>query len=83
MVPGFHQTGRKLDPADKLDPIFLDFSNSRVRQKVRFLGDFLPAELPEGLTARNAFNNPISPPNWASSHSRSAGFARAKERRGW
>jgi len=38
--------------ADKLDPVFLDFSNSRARQKARFLGEFFPAELPEGLTGR-------------------------------
>jgi len=37
---------------DKLDPVFLDFSNSRARQKARFLGEFFPAELPEGLTGR-------------------------------
>jgi hypothetical protein len=38
--------------ADKLDAVFLDFSNSRARQKARFLGEFFPAELPEGLTGR-------------------------------
>jgi hypothetical protein len=38
--------------ADKLDPVFLDFSNSRARQKQRFLGEFFPAELPEGATGR-------------------------------
>lgn len=36
----------------KLDPVFLDFSNSRAQQKKRFLGEFFPAELPEGLTGK-------------------------------
>ncbi len=34
---------------DELDPVFLDFSNSRARQKARFQREFFPAELP-GLT---------------------------------
>ena len=38
--------------ADKLDPVFLDFSNSRLSQKARFQGELFPAELPEGLTGR-------------------------------
>ena len=37
---------------DKLDPVFLDFSDSRARQKNRFLGEFFPAELPEGATGK-------------------------------
>jgi hypothetical protein len=37
---------------EKLDPVFLDFSNSRARQKARFLGELFPAELPEGVTGR-------------------------------
>jgi hypothetical protein len=40
-----------VDP-DRPDPVFLDFSNSRARQKRRFLGEFFPAELPEGATGR-------------------------------
>jgi hypothetical protein len=40
-----------VDP-DRLDPVFLDFSHSRARQKARFLGEFFPAELPEGITGR-------------------------------
>ncbi|MGA2133522.1 MAG: hypothetical protein ABSH50_14605 [Bryobacteraceae bacterium] len=35
-----------------MDPVFLDFSNSRARQKQRFGGEFFPAELPEGVTGR-------------------------------
>src|SRR5947209_6555808 len=31
----------------KLDPVFLDFSDSRVRHKQRFLGEFFSAQLPE------------------------------------
>jgi hypothetical protein len=55
----------KLDPGDfdacwavdgvdakRLDPVFLDFSNSRAAQKARFGGELFPAELPEGLTGR-------------------------------
>jgi hypothetical protein len=40
-----------VDP-DRLDPAFLDFSNSRARQKARFGGEFFPADLPEGLTGK-------------------------------
>jgi hypothetical protein len=38
-----------VDP-DRLDPVFLDFKDSRAAQKVKFLGEFLPADLPEGAT---------------------------------
>ncbi len=38
--------------ADKLAPVFLDFSNSRAGQKIRFQGEFFPADLPEGLTGK-------------------------------
>jgi hypothetical protein len=37
---------------DKLDPVFWDFSRGRAAQKQRFLGEFFPAELPEGATGR-------------------------------
>jgi len=37
---------------EKLDPVFLDFTNGRARQKGRFGGEFFPAELPEGRTGR-------------------------------
>lgn len=40
-----------VDPG-RLDPVFLDFSNSRERQKERFRGEFFPADLPEGLTGK-------------------------------
>jgi hypothetical protein len=36
----------------KLDPIFWDFSRGRAAQKRRFLGEFFPAQLPEGATGR-------------------------------
>ena len=36
----------------KLDPIFFDFSHGRAAQKVRYLGEFFPAQLPEGATGR-------------------------------
>ena len=32
----------------QLDPVFLDFSNNREAQKRKYLGEFFPAELPEG-----------------------------------
>jgi len=35
-----------------LDPVFLDFSNARARQKGRFGGEFFPAELPEGMSGK-------------------------------
>ena len=37
---------------DKLDPVFWDFSRGRAAQKRRFLGEFFPAQLPEGATGR-------------------------------
>jgi len=40
-----------VDP-DALDPVFLDFSHARAAQKARFLGEFFPADLPEGLTGK-------------------------------
>lgn len=40
-----------VDP-EALDPVFLDFSQSRARQKARFLCEFFPADLPEGLTGK-------------------------------
>jgi hypothetical protein len=40
-----------VDP-ERLDPVFLDFSNSRARQKARFGGEFFPADLPEGMTGK-------------------------------
>ena len=36
--------------ADRLDPVFLDFSNSRAAQKERFGGELFPAQLTEGVT---------------------------------
>jgi hypothetical protein len=36
----------------KLDPVFLDFSNHRAAQKARFMGEFFPAQLPEGASGR-------------------------------
>ena len=35
-----------------LDPVFWDFSEGRAAQKRRFLGEFFPAQLPEGATGR-------------------------------
>ncbi len=40
-----------VDP-DKLDPVFLDFADARAAQKARFLGEFFPADLPEGLSGK-------------------------------
>jgi hypothetical protein len=37
---------------EALDPVFWDFSLGRVAQKRRFLGEFFPAQLPEGATGR-------------------------------
>ena len=34
------------------DPVFWDFSRGRAAQKRRFLGEFFPAELPEGASGR-------------------------------
>lgn len=38
--------------AERLDPVFFDFSRGRARQKARFLGEFFPAELPEGASGK-------------------------------
>jgi hypothetical protein len=40
-----------VDP-NVLDPVFFDFSNHRAAQKARFLGEFFPAQLPEGGSGR-------------------------------
>lgn len=40
-----------VDPA-RLDPVFLDFSHGRAAQKVRFKGEFFPAQLAEGISGR-------------------------------
>jgi hypothetical protein len=40
---------QNVDPA-LLDPVLLDFSNSRAAQKARYGGELFPAELPEGMT---------------------------------
>jgi hypothetical protein len=37
---------------NKLDPVFWDFSRGRAAQKRRFLGEFFPAQLPDGATGR-------------------------------
>ena len=37
---------------EKLDPVFLDFTQGRAAQKRRFRGEFFPAQLPEGATGR-------------------------------
>jgi len=37
---------------EALDPVFWDFSQGRAAQKRRFLGELLPAQLPEGATGR-------------------------------
>lgn len=43
---------------DALDPIFLDFADSRANQKARFGGEFFPAEIPahpSGITYLDFF----------------------------
>ena len=40
-----------VDP-ERLDPVFLDFSDGRTAQKRRFGGEFFPAQLPKGVTGR-------------------------------
>jgi uncharacterized protein DUF6932 len=40
-----------VDPA-RLDPVFLDLNNRRTAQKQRFMGEFFPAQLPEGASGR-------------------------------
>jgi hypothetical protein len=40
-----------VDP-DRLDSVFLDFSDARAAQKARFGGEFFPADLSEGMTGK-------------------------------
>jgi hypothetical protein len=35
-----------------LDPVFLDFSRGRAAQKRKYLGEFFPAQMPEGASGR-------------------------------
>src|SRR5262249_36645953 len=42
---------RGVDPA-ALDPVFLDFDNGRAAQKRRFMGEFFPAQVPEGASGK-------------------------------
>jgi hypothetical protein len=35
-----------------LDPVFFVFANGRAEQKKKFMGEFFPAELPEGATGK-------------------------------
>ncbi len=37
---------------ETLDSVFLDFSNGRAAQKRKYLGEFFPAQLPEGAGGR-------------------------------
>src|SRR5204862_972477 len=37
---------------ESLDPVFLDFSDGRRAQKRKYLGEFFPAQMPEGATGR-------------------------------
>lgn len=52
--PGDFDAGWAVEGVDanKLDPVFLDFSNARAAQKARFQGEFFPAELPEGVSGK-------------------------------
>jgi hypothetical protein len=40
-----------VDPS-KLDGVFFEFDNGRAAQKARFLGEFFPAQLPEGWSGK-------------------------------
>lgn len=37
---------------DRLDPVFLDFSDGRAAQKAKYRGEFFPAQIPEGASGR-------------------------------
>jgi hypothetical protein len=37
---------------DSLDAVFLDFSNARRAQKRKYMGEFFPAQMPEGASGR-------------------------------
>jgi hypothetical protein len=42
---------RGVDP-NRLEPVFFDFTNRRSAQKRRFMGEFFPAQLPEGFSGK-------------------------------
>jgi hypothetical protein len=44
-----------VDPA-LVDPVFFDFSNGRYNQKQKYLGEFFPATIVEGLSGRPFLN---------------------------
>ena len=52
--PGDYDTcwGIESDDVNRLDPVFLDFSNLRARQNQRLFGEFFPAQLPEGRSGK-------------------------------
>jgi hypothetical protein len=37
---------------EALDPVFLDFSNRRAAQKLKYSGEFFPAQMPEGASGK-------------------------------
>ena len=37
---------------EALDSVFLDFSKGRTAQKRKYLGEFFPAQMPEGASGR-------------------------------
>ncbi len=37
---------------ERLDPVLLDFSNGRAAQEARFVGELIPARLPNGPSGR-------------------------------
>ncbi|HTA42580.1 MAG TPA: hypothetical protein VK789_09045 [Bryobacteraceae bacterium] len=53
-LPGDYDACWDIEGVDvtRLDPIFLDFSRGRAAQKRRFLGEFFPAQMPEGVSGR-------------------------------
>lgn len=48
--PGDYDACWEIEGVDveKLDPVFLDFSRNRAAQKRKYLGEFFPAQMPQG-----------------------------------
>jgi hypothetical protein len=52
--PGDYDACWDIDGVDveALDSVFLDFSNRRTAQKNKYLGEFFPAQMPEGASGK-------------------------------
>lgn len=54
LAPGDYDACWDIDGVnvEALDSVFLDFSKGRMAQKHKYLGEFFPAQMPEGASGR-------------------------------